>query len=190
MDLGATWYKKGKGKKGKRKGKGKRNKGKGMAATGTTTATTTDKEILSKDNKGMAKEKDTATKKTVKDTTTTNKEEKEQKESKRQMFGTDVDSQDIWPNNAGTVKRTTATTGTATQMQQLALPQPPQLADSSAVPISGFQEVTLAMIVVRLHMCAHHGLRYNSRYANLSMEQDHSLEPNQYMKLYGSDGFA
>ena len=31
-------------------------------------------------------------------------------------------------------------------MQQLALPQPPQQADPSAVPISGLQEVTIAMI--------------------------------------------
>ena len=31
-------------------------------------------------------------------------------------------------------------------MQQLALPQPPQLADPSVVPISGLQEVTIAMI--------------------------------------------
>ena len=56
-----------------------------------------------------------------------------------------------------------------TQMQQLALTQPPQLADSSAVPISGLQEVTIAMIgtaqqhtadnkwvsLAQLHMYAH-----------------------------------
>ena len=34
MDIGATWYNKGKGKKGKRKGKGKRNKGKGNGSYG------------------------------------------------------------------------------------------------------------------------------------------------------------
>ena len=33
-----------------------------------------------------------------------------------------------------------------THMQQLALPQPPQMADPLAVPISGLQEVTIAMI--------------------------------------------
>ena len=74
-----------------------------MAATGTTTATTTtkeekastinyrlDKEIHSNDNKDMAKEKDTATKEKA----------KEQKESTQQMFATDADNQDTWPNNA------------------------------------------------------------------------------------------
>ena len=33
-----------------------------------------------------------------------------------------------------------------TQMQQVALPQPPQLADPSAVPVSGLKEITIAMI--------------------------------------------
>ena len=104
-------------------------KAKAMAATGTTTATATtkeekastinnrlDKEILSKDNKDMAKEKDTATKERAKDTTTTNKEEKEQKENTQQMFATDADNQDTWPNNAEwrsttTTRHTTTTTG-------------------------------------------------------------------------------
>ena len=34
MDIGATWYNKGKGKKGKRNGKGRRNKGKGYGGYG------------------------------------------------------------------------------------------------------------------------------------------------------------
>ena len=34
MDIGATWYNKGKGKKGKHKGKGKHNKGKGYGGYG------------------------------------------------------------------------------------------------------------------------------------------------------------
>ena len=144
MDIGATWYNKGKGKKGKRKGKESATKAKAMAATGTTTATATtqeekanivnnrlDKEILSKDNKDMAKEKDTATKEKGKGITTTNKEERKQNVSVQQMFATDAGSQDTWPNNAewrsttatlpistpvarqmaGTVRHATATTG-------------------------------------------------------------------------------
>ena len=47
----------------------------------------------------MAREKDTTTKEKAKDTTTTNREEKEQKETKQQMFATDVDNQDTWPSN-------------------------------------------------------------------------------------------
>ena len=229
MDIGATWYNKGKGNKGKRKGKGKSTtKAQAMAATRTTTAATTtkeekantinnrlDKEILSKekitatkekakdtrttriwqrkrmqqtkeeakdtratriwrrkkahsnkgigkghkDNKDMAKEKDTAIKEKARGTTTINQEEKEQKESKQQMIATDADNQDTWPNNVEW-RSTTAALATSTndqtddwhsqahydsnwrhqdqtQMQQLALPQP---ADSSAVPISGSQE--------------------------------------------------
>ena len=44
MDIGATWYNKGKGKKGKRKGKGKYNKGKGYGSYGNNYSTTTTKE--------------------------------------------------------------------------------------------------------------------------------------------------
>ena len=128
MDIGATWYNKGKGKKGKHKGKGKHNKGKATAATATTSDTTTtkeekvstinnrlDKEIFSKDNKDTPKEKDTTTKEKEKDTTTTNKEGKDQKESKQQMFATDVDNQDTWPNNAEW-RSTTAILATSTPM--------------------------------------------------------------------------
>ena len=129
-----------------------------------------DKEIRSKDNKDMAKEKDTATKERAKDTTTTNKEEKEQKGNTQRMFATDADNQDTWPNNAEW-RSTTATLELSTpmtrqtddwcnqahydndwyhqdqsQMHQLALPQPPQGADPSAEPISGLHEVTIAMI--------------------------------------------
>ena len=130
-----------------------------MATTGTTTATTATKEEkasifnnrLDKATKDMATEKDTATKEKAKDTTTTNKEEKEQKESRQQMFATDADYQDTWPNNAEW-RSTTATLEPSTPMtrqmtgtmHQLALPQPPQAADP--VPISGLHEVTIAMI--------------------------------------------
>ena len=115
----------------------------------------------------MAKEKDTATKEKAKDTTTTNKQEKEQKENNQQMFATDVDNQDTWPNNAEIYNCDTGTFDTndqtddwynqahydnnwyhqdQSQMHQLALPQPPQVADPSAVPISGLREVTVAMV--------------------------------------------
>ena len=87
----------------------------------------------------MAKGKDTATKEKVKDTTTTNKEEKEQKENQQHMFATDVDNQDTWPSNAGrdTNDQTDDWYNQAhydnnwyhqdqSQMNQLALPQPPR----------------------------------------------------------------
>ena len=104
------------------KGKGKYNKGN----TGPTTTTTIskeekasstinrlDKEIRSKDNKDMAKEKDTATSEKARDTTTTNKEEKEQKENTQQMFATDAGSQDTWLINAE-CRSTTATLAIST----------------------------------------------------------------------------
>ena len=43
----------------------------------------------------------------------------------------------------------------ATQMQQLALPQPPQRADPSVVPISGLQEVIIAMIGTARRLTEH-----------------------------------
>ena len=68
-----------------------------------------------KDNKDMAKAKDTATKEKARDTTTINQEEKEQKESKQQMIATDADNQDTWPNNVER-RSTTATLATSTPM--------------------------------------------------------------------------
>ena len=101
-----------------------------------------------KDNKDIAKAKDTAIKENARGTTTINQEENEQKNSKQQM-----DNQDKWSNNVewrsttatlatstsmtrqmiGAVRHTIAATGT-TRTRQLALPQP---TDSSAAPISG-----------------------------------------------------
>ena len=144
MDIGATWYNKGKGKKGKHKGKGKHNKGKGyklreqlrlqqlQRRKRQVQSTTGWTRKFSKDNKDTAKEKDTTTKEKAKDTTVTNKEEKEQTESRQQMFATDADNPDTWPNNAerrsttatlepstpmtrqmtGAIRHTTTTTGT------------------------------------------------------------------------------
>ena len=112
MDIGATWYNKGKGKKGKHKGKGKYNKGKGYGNYGNNYSYNNCKggkdkynqqpvgQGNPKDNMDMAKEKDTATKEKAKDTGITNKEEKEQKQNKQQMFATDVGNQDTWPNSA------------------------------------------------------------------------------------------
>ena len=81
MDIGATWYNKGKGKSVKESIR----KAKATAATGITTTTTIKKEKLDKDirskDMGMAKKKDTATKEKGKDTATTNMEAKEQCEA-------------------------------------------------------------------------------------------------------------
>ena len=63
MDLGATWYNKGKGKKGRRKGEGKYNKGKGYGGHGNSYRYNQPVgQGDSKDNKDSAEKKDTATK--------------------------------------------------------------------------------------------------------------------------------
>ena len=61
------------------------------------------------------------------------------RKTRQQMFATDVDNQDTW-------RRVAIYNQDQSQMHQLALPQPPQVADASVVPISGLHEVTIAMI--------------------------------------------
>ena len=176
MDIGATWCNKGKRKKGKRKGKGKYNKGKGYVnyrnnysnnnykgGKGKYSQQPVGQGNPLKGQHGYGKGKGYSAKGKGKDTTTTNQEEKEQKENKQQMFATDVDNQDTWPSNAewrsATVTQepspmTRQMTGATnnwyhqdqSQMHHLALPQPPQVADPSAVPISELHEVTIATI--------------------------------------------
>ena len=111
MDIGATWYNKGKGKKGKHKGKGKRNKGKGYGSYGNNFGYSNYKGGKGKYNRqpvgqgnpfkgqqgyGKAKGYSNKGKGTKHNTTTTSKEEKEQKDNTQQTFATDVDSQDTW----------------------------------------------------------------------------------------------
>ena len=88
------------------------------------------KEIHSKDNMDMAKEKDTTTKEKANDTTTAIKEEKEQKENKQQVFATDVGNQDTWPSNAE--RRSTTVTQEPLRLRILAtamrIPGPGSLA--------------------------------------------------------------
>ena len=114
LDIGATWYSKGKGNKGKRKGKGKYNEGRGCCGYGNNYSYNKYKGGTDKYNQQPVGQRSPFKRKGY-----SNKEKQpgktERKESKQQMIATDADNQDTWPNNVER-RSTTATLATSTPM--------------------------------------------------------------------------
>ena len=182
MDIGATWYNKGKGKKGKHKGKGKHNKGKGYGGYGNNFGYNNYKGGKGKYNQqpvgqgnpfkgqqGYAKGKGYNNKgkgkgcysnqqggKGSKGKQATNvcyrcgQPGHMAKQCRVAIYNCDTgnfdtnDQTDDWYSQSHYDNNWYHQD--QTHMQKLALPQPPQMADPLAVPISGLQEVTIAMI--------------------------------------------
>ena len=170
MDIGATWRNKGKGNTGKRKGKGKYNNGKGKGrqdkkdmakekdtttkrkAKGTRTTRIWQRRRIQQQRKRQGRLQQSTRRKRSKrkatnDCSRCGQPEHMAKQCRVAIYNCDTGNFDTngqtddWDSQAHYGSNWYHED--QTQMQQLALPQP---ADSSAVPISGFQEVTTAMI--------------------------------------------
>ena len=182
MDIGATWYNKGKGKKGKHEGKGKHNKGKGYGGYGNNYGYSNYKGGRGKYNqqpvgqgnpfkgqRGHGKGKGYSNKGKGKGYYNNQQGGKGAKgkhatyvcyrcgqpghmakQCRVAIYNCDTgtfdanDQTDDWYNQAHYDNNWYHQD--QTQVHQLGLPQPPQIADPSAVPISGLHEVTIAMI--------------------------------------------
>ena len=187
MDIGATWYNKGKGKKGKHNGKGKYNKGKGYGNCGNNYSYNNYKGGEGKYNqqpvgqgnpfkgqheygkgkgysnkgKGKGYYNNQQGGKGAKGKQATNvcyrcgQPGHMAKQCRVAIYNCDTgtfdtnDQTDDWYNQAHCDNNWYHQD--QSQMHQLALPQPPQVADPSAVPISGVHEVTIAMIGTTQH---------------------------------------